>query len=519
MQLGAISHAPAGKWTIVGTVVLGSFMSSLDTSIISVALPQMLGTFAVSLDAITWVAVSYNIGMMLLTTMAGWCSTLLGRKRFYLLSFVLFTAASILCGLARSLEMMLLARLLQGIGGGGLVPVAQSIILDTFPERERATAMGVYIMGVYVAGIVGPTLGGWLTDTYGWPWIFYINVPVGIIGVCLATTVLTDPPYMRRTMAHFDLLGIGLLALSLTALQIVLQQGDREGWWASAFIVRLTLVGLAALVALVWWELRVDEPVVNLRLLCHGAFLAGTVLVFIFGFFRFGSPFLLPLFLQKLRGYSVLDSGLVLVPQVLTTALLAPVAGRLAAYVGPRVLIGSSMLMLVVGFFDMAQLSLEGGGRRLLPALLLTGAGSAVLLTVLNTTAVRTVPVSLMTAASSLFLMVRRLGGNVGYAVLANQLTQRTAVHRAHLREHVSLDQESASQAFESLTSRLAGAGLPLGQDEDSALRLLNNTVNRHAAMLAHNDVYWLLGSLFVCSLPFLYLLGRQPRRTLPGPG
>jgi MFS transporter, DHA2 family, multidrug resistance protein len=516
MQQTGISHAPAGKWMIVGTVILGSFMSSLDTRIIGVALPQMLGTFAVSLDAITWVAVSYSIGTIILTTMAGWCSSLLGRKRFYMLSFLLFTAASALCGLARSLEMMVLARLLQGIGGGGLVPVAQSIILDTFPERERGTAMGVYLMGVQVAGMVGPTLGGWLTDTYGWPWIFYINVPVGVVGLYLATTVLTDPPYMRRHIAFFDFIGIGLLTLSLTTLQLVLVWGEDEGWWASPFIVWLTLGTLGALAALVWWELRVDEPVVNLRLLRHGSFLAGTTLSFVFGFFLYGSPFLLPLFLQKVRGYAVLDSGLVLLPQAVATALLAPFAGRLAAHVGPRLLIGSGMALMLLGFFDQAHLSLEVGSRQMLLPLLFTGAGMAVMLTVLTTATARTVPLPLMTAASSIFLMARRLGGNVGYAVLANQLTHRTALHRAYLREHVVLDHESATQALENLTSRLASAGLSLGQDEDSALKLLNNTANRHAAVLAHNDVFRLLGMLFVLSLPLLYLLGRQPRRVAP---
>jgi len=376
----------------------------------------------------------------------------------------------------------------------------------------------VYTMGVHVAGMVGPTLGGWLIDAYGWPWIFYINVPVGVVGLYMAATVLTDPPYMRRHIASFDFLGIGLLALSLTTLQLVLLWGEGEGWWASPCIVWLTLVTLVALVALVWWELRVDEPVVNLRLLRYGSFLAGTTLVFVFGFFLYGSPFLLPLFLQKVRGYAVLDSGLVLLPQAMATALLAPCAGRLAAHVGHRLLIGSGMVLMLLGFFAQAHLSLEMGSGQMLLPLLLTGAGMAVMLTVLTTAAARTVPLPLMTSASSIFLMIRRLGGNVGYAVLANQLTHRTALHRAHLREHVVLDHESATQAIENLASRLASAGLPFGQDEDSALKLLNNTVNRHAAVLAHNDVFWLLGMLFVLSLPLLGLLGRRPRHATPAP-
>jgi DHA2 family multidrug resistance protein len=519
MQQVAVSQAPAGKWLIVGTVVLGSFMSALDIQIVSIALPQMLGTFAVSLDALIWVGVSYNITLMIMTSLTGWWSALLGRKRFYMLSFTLFTVASGLCGLTRSLEMMVVARLLQGIGAGGLVPVAQAIILETFPERQRSMAMGVYLMGVQVAGLIGPLLGGWLTDAYGWPWIFYINLPIGIIGLALAATTLTDPPYIRRTVEHIDVGGVVLLTLSLTTVQILLAQGEREGWWASSYIVWLTLVTLVALAMLVWWELRVAEPVINLRLLGYGAFLAGTILAFVFGFFRFGSPFLLPLFLQKLRGYPVLASGFVLLPQGLATGLLSPLVGRLAAWVGARLLIICGMLLLLLGFFDLARLSLEAHGGRLLVSLLLTGAGSAIMLTVLTATAVRTVPLPLMTAASSIFLMIRRLGGNIGYAVLANQLTYRTALHRVYLGEHVVLDQESTTRVLESLTSRLDGAGVPLGQDEASALKLLNNTVNRHAAMLAHNDVFWLLGMLFVLCLPLLYLLGRRPRAVPSAPG
>jgi MFS transporter, DHA2 family, multidrug resistance protein len=518
MQQTGISHTPAGKWMIVATVVLGSFTSVLDTSIISVALPQMLGTFAVSLDAITWVAVSYSIGTIIMTAMAGWCSTLLGRKRFYMLSFFLYTVASVLCGLVCSLEMMILTRLLQGLGSGGLVPVAQSIILDTFPERERGTAMGIYIMGVNAAGVIGPTLGGWLTDLYGWPWIFYLNVPLGATGLCLAATVLTDPPYMRRSLKRLDIVGIVLLVVSLTTLQIVLQRGERDGWFAFASITVLALVALGGLAMLIWWELQVDEPVVNLRLLRQISFLAGTTLAFLFGVFFFGSPFLLPLFLQKLRGYTVLDSGLALLPQAVTIAILAAVVGHLSTYINSRLLIAGGMVCIIVGFYDLAYLSLMADAWRLLPALLLSGAGMAVMLTVLTTTTMRTVPVPLLTSASSIYVMVRRLGGNVGYAFAANQVIYRMTFHRLHLQEHVSLQHGNTTEVLEGLTSRLADTGLPLGQAEDSALQILDNTVTRHATMLAHNDVFWMLALLFVLSLPLLGLLGRRPRHATPTP-
>ncbi len=271
----AVTRAPAGKWMIAGTVVLGSFVSVMDISIVNVAMPQMISTFGVSLDAITWVAVAYSISEIILVTMSAWLSRLLGRKRFFVLSFMVFTAASILCGLARSLEMMILARILQGIGGGGLISVAQAIMLETFPEEERGMAMAIYSMGITVAGVVGPVLGGWLTDAYGWPWIFYISVPIGILGTLLAILVLADPPYLQRGLTRIDVIGIVLLAVGLTALQLVLERGERENWFDSSFIVWMTVVTVATLAVLVVWELITEEPVINLRLLKISRLLPG----------------------------------------------------------------------------------------------------------------------------------------------------------------------------------------------------------------------------------------------------
>jgi DHA2 family multidrug resistance protein len=518
--------APAGKWVVAGTVVLGSFVSVMDISIVNVAMPEMLGTFGVSLDAITWVAVAYSIAEIILVTMAAWCSTLLGRKRFYIVSFVIFTGASILCGLARSLEMMILARVLQGIGGGGLIPIAQAVMLETFPEEERGMAMAVYMMGVVVAPVVGPVLGGWLTDAYGWPWIFYINLPVGCFGIFLAVTFLHDPPHLRRGLARIDVVGIVLLAVGLTALQIVLERGERENWFESSFIVVAALLTVITLTILVWWELRVEEPVVNLRVLKNVPFMAGTCMGFIFGVSLFGSMFIIPLFLQRLQGYSVLDSGLIQLPRFLVMLVLAPIAGRLYNYVDSRLLIGGGLVLMVIGYFDMAHYNLQVGGSEMLPAFLLTGAGMTFMFSVLSAATMRTMPLQLLGAASGLYTLARRIGGNLGYAFVASQVTQRAVFHRARLVEHVTPYDGSTMQALDGLTGRLASSGLPPGVVEESAVQLLDGTVKRHATMMAYNDVFWLTGMLFVVSLPFLFMLGsrmRQPkaparRATAPAP-
>ncbi len=512
-QTTAATKAPAGKWVVACTVMLGSFVSVMDFSIVNVAIPQMISTFGVSLDAITWIAVSYSIAEIILVSMSAWLSRLLGRKRFFVLSFILFTAASMLCGAARSFEVMILARILQGIGGGGLIPVAQAIMLETFPEEERGMAMALYSMGVAVAPAVGPVLGGWLTDEYGWPWIFYINLPLGVLGVFMSITVLSDPPYLQRRLSHIDVVGIVLLAVGLTALQLVLERGERDQWFESSFIVVTAVVALVTLTALVVWELYVEEPVINFRLLKNVSFTAGTCLGAIFGITLFGSFFVLALFLQRLQGHSVMDAGLFQMPRMLIVLVVTPIVGRLYNYVDSRLLIGCGIGLMMIGYLDMAGFTLEVGWVQMLPSFLLTGAGMSFMFGPMSVVVMRTVPLPLLTSAASLYTLGRRIGGNVGYAFVASQIDQRAAFHRARLVDHVTPYDVSTTQVIDALTSRLAlGSGLPPGIAEDSALKLLDGMVNRHATMLAYNDIFWLMGMLFVLSVPFLLLLGSHGR-------
>jgi DHA2 family multidrug resistance protein len=501
---------PSGKWAILATVTFGSFISIMDGNIVGVAMPRMGGTFAVSLDALTWVAVTYLIAALATMAMSAWLSALMGRKRFYILSLVVFTLASVWCGMTRSLEMMILTRLVQGLAAGGMVPVAQSTILATFDVHKRGKAMGIYIMLVLVASAIGPIMGGWLTDSYGWPWIFYVNVPFGVVGVSLAMVILTDPPELQHTLRRIDGLGVALLLLSVVALQLVLARGEREDWFDSTFITVTTLVAVVGLALLIWWELRVEEPVINLRLFTNIPFVAGILLVFLFGIPFFGSPFLLPFFLQKLRGYPVLDSGVILLPQALTVLVLAPLAGRLYDRVDGRLLLGTGIALLMAGYFDMAHFNLQVGGIRMLPGLVLTGAGMAIMLTVLTTATISTVPVALMPMASSIFTLTRRFGGSVGYALVANQLDYRTAHHRAHLAEHITPFDPVTVQALKGLSSKFYGSGLPQTVSQHDALQVLDNTVNRNASMLAFNDLFWLLGIMFMIGIPCILLIGRR---------
>jgi DHA2 family multidrug resistance protein len=508
-QATSVTEATAGKWVIAGTVVLGSFVSVMDFSIVNVAMPQMISTFGVSLDAITWVAVSYSIAEIILITMSAWLSSFFGRKRYFVWSFILFTAASMLCGAARSLETMVFARILQGIGGGGLIPLAQAIMLETFPEEERGMAMALYTVGVAIAPAVGPVLGGWLTDEYGWPWIFYINLPLGIIGIVLSIVVLSDPPYLQRQIKRIDIVGIILLAVGLTAMQIFLERGEREQWFESSLMVWMACMASVTLIALVAWELWVSEPVIQFRVLKNIPFAAGTCLGMIFGVTLFGSFFVLALFLQHLQGYTVMDSGIFQSPRMLIMLIVTPIAGRLYNYVDSRLLVGCGVALMVIGYLDMSGFTLEVGLPQMLPSFLLTGAGMSFMFGPLSAVVMRTVPLTMITAASSLYTLGRRIGGNIGYAFVASQVVHRAVLHRARLIDHVTPYDLSTTLALDGLTGRLAtSSGLPPGVAEDSAIKLLDVTLNRHASMLAYNDIFWLMGMMFVISVPFLLLLG-----------
>jgi DHA2 family multidrug resistance protein len=406
--------------------------------------------------------------------------------------------------------MMIFARMLQGIGGGGLIPVAQAIVLETFPEEERGMAMAIYSMGITVAGVVGPVVGGWLTDAYGWPWIFYVNVPIGILGTVLSIVVLADPPYLQRGLARIDVIGIVLLAVGLTALQLVLERGERENWFDSSFIVWMTLLTLVSLMALVLWELMTEEPVINLRLLKNIPFTAGSILGLLFGITLFGSTFILPLFLQRLQGYTVLDAGLLQLPRTLIILVVTPIIGRLYNYMDSRLLVSIGVALMMWGYIDMSGFNLETSFMRMLPAFLLTGAGMSFMFGPMSAVVMRTVPLMQLTSASSLFTLFRRIGGNLGYAFVASQVAHRTVIHRARLVDHVTPYDHTTFQALDGLTGRLAaGGGLPPGVAEESAIKLLDGTVNRHAAMMAYNDVFWLMGMLFILTIPCLIFMSK----------
>ncbi len=509
-RAGVESDPPAKKWLVTMSVMSGTFLAVMDVSVVNVSLPHMMGNFGQSQSAITWVATSYGIAEILSITMAGWWSTLLGRKRLYLMSLALFTLGSMLAGTAQTFPQMLLYRTLQGLAGGMLTPLSQAILRETFPPRQQAMAMSIFGMGVVLAPAIGPILGGWLTDNYGWPWIFYINVPVSIVALVMVNAFVEDPPYLRRGISRVDWIGIALLTAGLTGMQIVLERGNEHNWFASRGITIGTVLTMVMLIVLVVWELRVSEPIVNVRVLRNTALSVGAGVGFLFGIAFFGTTFSLPQLTQHLLHYPAYQAGLVLMPRMITLFFVMPLVGWLFNYVDPRLLIGVGIAITYWAFQQLAHLSLQVGFWNLVPIMLVMGVAVPCMFVPLSTVSLSTIRREDMTAATSLYTLSRRVGGNIGYALVATLIDRFSAIHRGHLIEHISPLNPAYLSYHDHLAGRLVqGGGDPVAAPH-RALALINGEVNRQAAMLAYNDLAWTFGMMFLATIPCLFLLSRR---------
>jgi DHA2 family multidrug resistance protein len=503
--------ASAGKkWLVTFAVMSGTFLSVMDVSVVNVSMPHMMGNFGQTLSAITWVATSYSIAEMLMITMAGWCSAVFGRKRLYLASFVLFTLGSMLAGTAQTFSQMLLYRVMQGIGGGSLIPISQAILRETYPPQEQGMAMAIFGMGVVLAPAMGPILGGWLTDNYGWPWVFYINIPVSVAGILMVSAFVEDPPYLRRGITRVDWVGIALLTVGLTGMQVVLERGQENNWFHSSWITAGAVITLMALTTLVFWELHVREPIINFRVLRNLPLSIGACMGLLFGVAFFGTTFSLPQLTQHLLHYPAYQAGLVLLPRSIMLFLTMPLVGWLFNYVDPRLLIAVGIGLTYWAFHYLAHLSLNIGFWNLVPIMLLMGTGMPSIFVTLSTVSLRTVRREDMTAATGLYTLARSVGGNIGYALVATLLERFSIIHQAHLSTHISPLNSTYSGYHAALTARLAQQlGDPVSAP-GKALALVDILVHRQATMLAYNDIAWFFGVMFLCTLPFLCLFPRR---------
>jgi MFS transporter, DHA2 family, multidrug resistance protein len=521
MNRSAESELPAAdlpavkKWPITIAVMFGAFMAVMDISVVNVSLPHMMGSFAEDLSSITWVATSYSIAEIIMVTMSGWWSTLIGRKRLYLGSFALFTVGSMLCGTATSFSQMLFYRVIQGVGGGALIPVSQAILRETFPQEEQGMAMALWGMGVVLAPAIGPILGGWLTDHYGWPWIFYINIPVSLTGILMVAVFVHDPQYLRRGLKRVDWLGIALLAVALTSMQIIMERGQQENWFDSNMIRLGTAACVASFCGLIYWEMKVDEPVVNFRILRNLPLSLGSLMGVVFGIALFGTTFILPQFTQDLLGYPAFEAGLILAPRAMMLLVCMPVVGRLYNHVDARILVLFGILVTCWSYYDLARLSLQSGFWNLVPTLLIMGIGMPFMFVTLSTLSLSTIARTDMTDASSIYTLARRIGGNIGYALVATLVARGQQIHRVQLATHLTPYNPNLADFQRQAADLLARAGLDPAMLAHAKQALLNGVVNRQATMMAYNDVSWILGLMFLATIPFALLLPGRRRISL----
>jgi len=503
-----VNNSAPNKWVVAGTVMTGTIMAVLDSSIVNVALPDMSGSLGATVEQITWVITGYILANVIIMPIIALLAARFGRKRVYMLSVLAFTGASMACGAARSLPLIVAFRIVQGLGGGVLITVSQAILRETFPVEEQGVAMGVYGMGVVLAPAIGPTLGGWLTDQYSWPWIFYVNVPIGIINLLLVSRFIHDPPYLVREKGEIDWLGLALMTVGLGALQLMLEQGEREDWFSSSFIVTLAVVSAAGLIFFIWRELVARRPAVDLRILRNSSFASATAIGGVLGMGLYGSLFLLPLFLQNLLGYSAMLSGLALMPRSLAMAVVMPIGGRFYNKLGPRFLVGLGLVVSAYSFWALGRLTTDMGFWDIFFPQMWQGVGFSLIFVALSTAALATIPKPKMTAATGLYNVVRQVFGSVGIAVAATQLTTHTAIYRAELVTHMGTTQLVQAHQFIQMTAAaMRRDGLDAIAATQRALAILDLRVTRQAATLAYNHVFLLVTLLFAVSVPLVLLL------------
>ena len=502
----------ANKWVITFTVMLGTFMSVLDTSIVNVALPYMRGNLSASVEEITWVATGYMLSTVCVMPTIAFLGSRFGRKRFYIVCIGLFTATSMLCGLAWDLPSMVLFRALQGIGGGALMPVSQAILRETFPPEEQGMAMGLFGLGVSMGPAFGPTLGGWLTDSFSWPWIFYINVPVGVLNILLVGRYIQDPPYLVRTKGNIDVAGLALLVVSLPAIQIILEKGQRENWFESPMITHLTVIGAVALGLFVWRELTAKAPVVDLRILKDLTFTSTTIISGVLMLGLYGSVFILPLFVQQILGYPAMDAGLLLMPRSLAIAFAMLLTGRIYNRFGAIPMISGGLLLLSSSFWMLSRFSLSVGYWDLFFPQVFQGIGLGVVFVALSTEQLAHIDRHQINTATGVASLIRTVFSSIGIALCATLFTRGISSYRAVLVENVSLYRDVTVGWERMLTGAMVGRGLDAATAKASALKLLDGAVMRQASMLSFNHVFVVITVLLVLSSP-LFLLLRAPRR------
>jgi len=482
-------------------------MELLDTTVVNVAIPHISGNLAASVDEGTWVVTSYLVANAIILPMSGWLARYFGRKKLLIICVAGFTVTSLFCGLATSLDGLIFFRVLQGLTGGGLQPLAQAILLETFPREKHGQAMAAYGIGILLAPILGPTLGGWITDNYTWRWIFYLNLPVGLFSILMISRFVFDPHYIRRSAGRVDLWGMGLLALGFGTLQVVLDTGQKKDWFSSNYIRLFGTLCVVGLVSLVIRELTTRDPVVDLRALKNRSFAAGVFLITQLGFVLYASLVLLPIYLQTLLGYPAYNSGLALSPRGIGSLATMPISGYLTSKTDPRRLMVVGISVGAFTMWELSRLNLDAGYWDIFWPQVLQGMALALLFIPLMALSMASVPKEKMGNATSIFNLMRNIGGSFGIALMTTFLARRSQFHQSSLVAKITAGDLSTRRMIFGLQGWFHAQGIDRYDAHRKALAAVYGLVQQHAAMLAFVEAFWVMSVMFICLLPFLLLL------------
>lgn len=502
---------PVNKWLITLTVMIPAFMEIVDTSIANVALPHMQGNLNAGTDEVTWVLTSYLISNAVIMPMTGWLARMFGRKRFLISCIIMFTFASFLCGMAPNLASLVVFRILQGAAGGALIPMSQAIMMESFPPHEGGMAMAIFGIGAMFGPVVGPTLGGWITDNMSWRWIFYINIPVGVIAVIMAKYFIFDPSYLKRHKAAIDYWGLALLTLGIGSLQVVLDKGQQDDWFNSSFIITFSIISSISLILFVYAELKHEHPIVNLRLFKDGSFASGNFIMFMVGFCLYGSVVMLPLFLQTMMGYSATMAGLVMAPGGVASVIVMPLVGAYIQRRSGRWIILLGLLLGAVSLFYMRDFTLEASYWDFMWPRVMLGAALGMIFPPLTRLTLANIPKVEMGNATGMYNLLRNIGGSVGIALSATMLTRLAQFYQANLVGHVNQFNPLLQSRFRELTEAATAKGMDALSAQKAALGILYRIVERESGILAYTYIFWVLGISFLVIIPFLWFL-KKPR-------
>jgi DHA2 family multidrug resistance protein len=512
------------KWVIAITAALGAVLEVIDTSIVNVAMPDIQGNLGATLAEVGWISTGYACANVVMIPLTAWLSDRFGRKQYLLFSLAGFTASSVLCGLSTSLGMLIAARVMQGLCGGGLLAKAQSLLFETFPKSEQPAAQALFGIGVIAGPAIGPVLGGYLTDSLGWRWIFFINLPVGILAVMATIVFLPRDEASQLKHTHIDWTGIGLLTLGLACFQTMLEEGQQDDWFSSHFIVAMAAGAAIGTALFVWRELSIDHPAVDLRVLRHRSLAAGSVYSLVLGMGLYGVMFAVPIFVQDYLHFTATQSGLLLMPGALASAVTMLAMGRISGRIDARILIACGALMTAGTALLLAGLNPSTGTRTLFWPLILRGLGSVTMFVPLSLATLGSLPKRDISAGSGFYNLTRQMGSSIGIALITTLLAHREAVHRAVLVGKISSPGGSPATQVRMFGSSVAShlqlfefnfifhSADPV-RAQHQALQMLDATVNAQSALLSFADVFRYVAIAFLATLPLLFFLGQGRNR------